>query len=134
MNIRVDREPSNHVCTMGMLYIDDMFECYSLEDPVRAEKVKGHTAIPAGKYRVIINRSIRFKKDLPLLLEVPNFEGIRIHAGNIASDTEGCILVGKDRGRDSIGRSREAMADLQEQIADALNRGEQVWIELRQMD
>ena len=82
--------------TIGKLYIDDVFFCYTLEDVVRPTgvKIKGETAIPYSTYKVIINHSQRCDKDLPLLLDVPNFEGIRIHAGNAAKDTEGCILVG----------------------------------------
>jgi hypothetical protein len=72
--------------TIGELYKDDKFVCYTLEDKTRPEKIKHETAIPAGDYSIIVNQSPRFKKRLPLLLNVPNFTGIRIHAGNYADN------------------------------------------------
>ena len=83
--------------TIGALSVDGVFVCFTLEDQVRTAgvKVPGQTAIPAGIYRLVITPSERFKEDLSLLLDVPGFEGIRIHAGNTREDTEGCILVGQ---------------------------------------
>src|SRR4051812_4869970 len=96
--------------TIGKLYIDGVFECYTLEDKVRADGVKiaGATAIPAGRYEVIINYSNRFKRLMPLLLNVLNFIGIRIHWGNKSKDTEGCLLLGQTVGKDFIGHSVDA--------------------------
>jgi len=98
--------------TIGELHIDGKFECYTLEDKEREVKIKSETAIPKGEYKVIINQSNRFKKLLPLLLNVPNFEGVRIHSGNSNHDTEGCILVGTTRSEDYIGNSRLAFEKL----------------------
>ena len=111
--------------TIGVLRLGE-FSCFTLEDRVRdpGVKVYGETAIPAGHYQVVVTRSEHFSRKasakaghpvdvfLPLLLEVPNFTGIRIHSGNDDHDTEGCILVGRSRGRDWIGDSRAALADL----------------------
>ena len=81
--------------TFGKLYLNDMtFLNYTLEDKVREIKIKHQTTIPAGTYEIIINKSERFKQMMPLLLNVPGFDGIRIHKGNSAIDTSGCILVG----------------------------------------
>lgn len=94
--------------TIGALYVDGVFECYTLEDALRPSKLYGRTAIPRGRYEVIINFSNRFKEYMPLLLHVPDFEGVRIHSGNTSEDTLGCILVGQTKGVNVIGASRKA--------------------------
>lgn len=110
MKLLLQREPSTKQSTPGKLFIDGAFECYTLEDIVRARGVKvyGQTAIPAGTYQVVLTMSPRFKRVLPLLLNVPGFEGIRIHPGNKAEDTDGCILVGDAPAPDWLGQSRVA--------------------------
>lgn len=108
MIIEIKRLHKTNTSTIGELLIDGIWECFTLEDVERDVKIKGETAIPKGKYNVIINQSNRFKRLLPLLLNVPNFEGVRIHAGNTNHDTEGCILVGKTRSNNFIGQSRKA--------------------------
>lgn len=105
--------------TVGELYVDGKFECYTLEDKEREVKIKCETAIPKGEYKVIINLSNRFKILLPLLISVPNFEGVRIHPGNTNHDTEGCILVGTTRSKDFIGSSRIAFKKLFEKMKKA---------------
>lgn len=99
--------------TIGLLSLGD-FLCFTLEDRVRAAglKVQNETAIPAERYQVIVNFSQRFQRRMPLLLDVPMFTGIRIHSGNTAADTKGCILVGEWRAPDWVGESRRAFADL----------------------
>ena len=108
MKIEVKRLYKTENSTIGELTIDGKFECYTLEDKERNVKIKCETAIPKGAYKVIINQSNRFKKLMPLVLNVPNFEGIRIHPGNSNHDTEGCILVGQTRSKDYISKSRKA--------------------------
>lgn len=87
--------------TIGKLYLDGVYFCDTLEDKVRdlnkEAKVPGETAIPAGRYKVIVNMSSRFKRLLPRLLNVPHFDGILIHRGNTSKDTSGCILVGENK-------------------------------------
>lgn len=132
MRLRLDRVQCDHDVTIGKLSIDDSFECYTLEDPLPADgvKVPGRTCIPAGLYPLVITWSPRFKRDLILLQYVPQFTGVRIHAGNTVADTEGCILVGMDRMPKSIGRSQRALARLQPKVATALQAGELVAIEI----
>ena len=112
MKIEVKRLHRTDNSTIGELSIDGKFECYTLEDIERDVKIKGETAIAKGTYKVIINQSNRFKRLLPLLIGVPNFEGVRIHAGNSNHDTEGCILVGQNRSLDYITKSRKAFDSL----------------------
>ena len=114
MKLHLERFLIGEQRTIGKLLIDGEFFCYTLEDRIREPgfKVYGATAIPAGTYDIAMTYSPRFKMVLPLLREVPDFDGIRIHAGNTESDTEGCILVGFDSGPDHIGSSRKALAAL----------------------
>ena len=107
--------------TIGELYVGMEKVCYTLEDTVCQEglKVYGRTAIPSGRYEVVLNYSNRFQKFLPLLLNVPNFEGVRLHCGNKPEDTSGCILVGKTKNEDQpdyIFESRAAFTELMAQI------------------
>lgn len=112
MKLLLKRLHKTDVSTIGELYVDGVFECYTLEDVERDVKIKSETAISKGTYKVIVTMSNRFKRMLPLLINVPNFEGVRIHAGNTNHDTEGCILVGQTRSKDFIGKSRKAFDNL----------------------
>jgi hypothetical protein len=94
VELRLTRKEFTDRSTIGELHVNGVFECFTLEDTVRPVKIKGETAIPEGRYEVVVNFSERFQRPLPLLLNVPNFEGVRIHPGNTDKDTEGCILVG----------------------------------------
>lgn len=126
---RVDLKPGR---TIGVLYVDGARECWTLEDEVRPDGIKiwGETAIPAGVYRVDLTISPRFKRELPLLINVANFSGVRIHPGNTAGDTEGCILVGQDRAADSILKSRAAFDILLAKIRSAQRRKEPITMEI----
>lgn len=130
MELLLKRETLTEESTVGSLFVNGVFECYTLEDKVRKSKIKGKTAIPSGRYEVVISFSNRFQKFLPLLLDVPNFEGIRIHSGNTANDTEGCILVGKSKGVNSVLNSRAAFVSLFQKIQAAVKK-EKVWIEVK---
>lgn len=92
--------------TIGNIYVNGQYFADSLEDTVRDVKIKGKTAIPAGKYLILMTYSNRFKKIMPLLIDVPGFEGVRIHSGNTPEDTEGCILVGKNTIKGQLTSSR----------------------------
>jgi hypothetical protein len=129
MNIRLLRKTFTEESTIGDLTVNGQPECFTLEDKVRAVKIHGKTAIPAGIYEVTITFSEKFKKPLPLLLNVSNFAGIRIHSGNTAVDTEGCILVGTTKGPDRVNNSRVAFKALFAKIEAALKK-EKVFIEV----
>ena len=138
MLLEVRREPSANGCTLGSLYVDGEFECFTLEDvirevalqPVALWKIPGLTAIPSGAYQVIVNMSNRFQKLLPLLVDVPGFAGVRIHSGNRAADTEGCILVGSRRGTAAVLESHVAFEALFAKIQAAIGRGEAVQVRI----
>jgi len=153
MELLVQREPSRDLTTMGVLQADDAqsrLYLFTLEDQVRPAGVKvyGETAIPAGRYPVMITRSSKFNKYLPLLVGVPMFDGVRIHSLNNRKQTMGCIGVGQtsadldgDLAEDVIQRSRAAMDALMMKIArrdgedpDGVERWvlkEATWIDIR---
>jgi hypothetical protein len=129
MELAVKRTDANGVRTIGLFFIDGLNYCWTLEDAIReGPKIHGKTAIPPGRYRVIINHSQRFNRDMPLLCNVPGFEGIRIHTGNTDANTDGCILVGEARGDNAIFKSRAAFDPLFQRLKAAIGRKEQIWI------
>ena len=130
MNIKIDRHFKGKDYTISRLSIDGSYFCDTIEDPVRDIKIKGNTAIPAGRYKVICTFSPRFNRILPLLEKVPNFEGIRIHPGNDQNDTEGCILPGLNKVKGKVVDSRIWFERLYRIIADALKKNEEVWLEV----
>lgn len=119
MQLRIQRKPSGKKSTFGELIINSVFQCYTLEDPVRSEKIAGETAIPAGEYKIDLTYSPKFKMLLPLLLHVPNFTDIRIHAGNSEVDTAGCVLVGERLVLGQLWYSRRALNNVLEKIVGA---------------
>lgn len=123
MNLTLYRKWFTDISTTGVLFIDGEFFCYTLEDVVREQKIYGKTAIPYGTYEVIINFSNRFQKTMPLLLNVPNFEGIRIHNGNTADHTEGCLLLGFTKAKDFIGNSKSAFNSFMPKLQAGLKTG-----------
>lgn len=123
MRLTLKRIAKKKDYTIGRLYINGDYFCDTIEDTVRItsadslsemrrKKIQNKTAIPDGSYEVIITMSARFKKLLPLLLNVPAFEGARIHSGNTADDTEGCIIVGKNDKVGWVSDSRNTMTKL----------------------
>jgi hypothetical protein len=128
MHLRVIREPSLAGATLGSLYVNNVWECWTLEDEIRDVKVAGVTAIPAGAYPVVLSQSARFQRELPEVQHVPNYAGIRIHAGNTIADTEGCLLVGQARKAGTIALSRPALDALMVKLRAAA--GEPVTITL----
>lgn len=112
MQINVKRTFKGQKYTIGKLYIDGHYLCDTLEDTVRpaGTKIAGKTAIPAGTYKVKKTMSPRFKKVLPEILNVPGFSGVRIHAGNTAADTDGCLLLGLNKAKGKVLESQATMA------------------------
>lgn len=117
MRLTLKRIANRPTYCIGRLYINGKYFCDTLEDTDRGMssamgedmlkelKIKGETAIPVGIYKVLITYSPKYKKNMPLINNVPAFSGIRIHSGNSAKDTEGCILVGKNT---VVGRLTES--------------------------
>lgn len=144
MNILLDRDVLVTTYTLGKLSVDGRHIGYTLEDPMREIvtergytwmrrlKLAGRTAIPAGRYEVIVSFSQRFRRMLPLLLRVPDFEGIRIHGGNTVDDTEGCPLLGLERdiNRGRIWNCPPAVDALTSLIRQA-TQTEKVWMEVK---
>ena len=114
-----------------LIYICDTLEPQWRDYAKGARKIKGKSAIPEGRYPVVITYSPTFKKWLPLLVNVPMFEGIRIHAGNTVEDTKGCILVGENLKKGMVLNSRKYLKIVKEKIVEAKDKGEGVWIEIR---
>ena len=137
MKIVVQRTVFTERSTIGQMFVDDVFQCHTLEDRDRFiedghEKVYKETAMPRGLYKLTVNMSDRFKRPLPLIHNVPQFTGVRIHSGNHEGNTEGCILVGtyKESKPDWISNSRDAFKPLFEKICNALDDMEPVTLEV----
>lgn len=132
MKIQVTRQIFDDESTLGTMTVDGEFQCYTLEPmtrPVGAQKVPGKTAIPYGLYNVEITFSPHFNRDMPLLDNVPDFEGVRIHSGNLPIDTDGCCLVGEKEGKDVILQSVAAFDPLFAKIKAAIDSGDTVTID-----
>ena len=127
MNLELHREVLTEKSCKGSLWVDSQFECYTLEDPPRAEKIPGITGISAGDYEVVLNWSPRFQEIMPLLLHVKGFSGIRIHWGNIPEHTDGCILVGTSWTNDRIYESKLAYHNLMTKLKAT---EEEIWLHI----
>lgn len=137
MEITLTRIARHKTYTIGRLAIDGEYICDTLEPTWRdigwgrpGRKIAGKTAIPEGRYPVVVTFSPRFRRWLPLLLHVPLFEGIRIHAGNTADDTAGCILPGLNKKKGRVIDSRIWEHRIVRRLANR-PEGEAVWIEVK---
>lgn len=148
MELKLKRTDFTDTSTIGELSINGVFECFVLEDTDRglkqsmslsesvATKLHGKTAIPYGSYKIVVTKSERFSKMngkpvyLPILLNVPNYEGVRIHTGNKPEDTEGCLLPARKKGKNVVSESTLAFNQLNDKINNALKIGEVVTIEI----
>lgn len=140
MELKVFRKVFTDESTIGELFINGEFFCYTLEDKDRGliktqplteiaqKKLFGKTAIPLGKYDLAMTYSNRFQKYMPQVLNVPAFDGVRIHTGNKAVDTEGCLLCGFGKGENLITDSKSAFSALMKKIV-AIEKKEKITIE-----
>lgn len=135
MMLELNRIAKKPLYTIGRLFVDGKYFCDTLEDRCRdldkEEKVMNETAIPEGIYEVIVNVSAKFRRKLPLLLDVPHFSGIRIHRGNMDKDTSGCILVGENKQQGRVINSTGYELKLTEMIEKAMLSGEKIVIQVR---
>lgn len=141
MELLLERKYPKNNYTIGNLFINGKFYCNIIEDVVRdinkngsfdcgEFKISGHTAIPYGKYEIQVTYSPKFKRKLPLLLNVKHFEGIRIHRGNTAKDSSGCLIPGENTKRGMVLNSTKYELELTNLIESANKRGEKVIIEI----
>ena len=143
MEIKLIRKYYQAKYTIGRLYVNNRFFSDCLEPPslhltersalgtILIAKYKGYRAIPTGRYRILITRSRRFGRWLPMLLNVKGFEGIRIHAGNKPEDTRGCILLGFNRRKGYVLDSTRCVLTLVKMVTEAIAKGEKVFVEVR---
>lgn len=141
MKLTLKRIALRPTYTIGKLYIDDVYFCDTIEDTVKdlnkngkfdngEKKIHSKTAIPYGTYEIKWTYSPRFKKYTPQLMNVPSFEGIRIHAGNTSADTEGCLILGKNKQVGKVLNSRDTINKFYPIIKKACSNGK-VTIEIK---
>lgn len=141
MKLTLKRIALRPTYTIGKLYIDDVYFCDTIEDTVRdlnkngkfdngEKKIYFKTAIPYGTYEIKWTYSPRFKKYTPQLMNVPSFEGIRIHAGNTSDDTEGCLILGENKQVGKVLNSRATINKFYPIIKKACSNGK-VTIEIK---
>ena len=153
MELELRRIARRDTYTIGRLYIDGEYFCDTCEDKDRglrqdlpvsvnqARKVRGQTAIPTGRYRVTLGvKSQKYSKKkqyaacngyVPRLINVPAFDGILIHIGNTAADSEGCILVGRNKKVGMVLESTNTFWQLYNRLQQADSRGEQIYITVK---
>lgn len=141
MNLLLDRKYLKENYTIGKLHINDVYFCDTLEDKVvdvdksgkidnGEVKIYGQTAIPYGKYKVVLSYSPRFGRIMPRILDVPGFNGILIHIGNTIKDTDGCILVGRNKTVGMVNESTTTFNELFRQMEVAEKTGENMTINI----
>lgn len=141
MELLLERKYPKSNYTIGNLFLNGKFYCNILEDTVRdinkngtfdcgEFKISGHTAIPYGEYEVKVTYSPKFRRELPLLLDVKHFEGIRIHRGNTEKDSSGCLLPGENTKKGMVLNSTKYELELTKLIKDCNNRREKVIIKI----
>ena len=142
MKLRLRRRYLGSEYTIGSLFIDGVYLCDTIEDKVRdhnqdgdlndpgERKVFGETAIPYGKYKIDLTMSPKFRRLLPIIENVSHFTGIRIHRGNTAGDSHGCILPGKNKIKGKVINSTKYEMKIVEVMLEVIKRGETIAIEI----
>ncbi|MBF1506472.1 MAG: hypothetical protein HXN91_00015 [Prevotella pallens] len=142
LNLKLERKWKKEKYTIGNLYVNGVFFSNVLEDKTRGLrqnmtleeikkiKIHGQTAIPSGRYEIRVTLSARFRRQLPVLLNVPGYVGVRIHPGNTDANTEGCLLPGKNDRVGQVSNSRATMAILQQRIEETIAQGGKVFIDI----
>lgn len=135
MHIKAHRNYFTDNTTISNVTVDDHFVCFFLEDKDRkledgGTKVYGKTAIPRGFYDIKMDYSPKYKKNMPHILDVPQYEGVRIHPGNEEKDTEGCLLPGMSYKKDWVSESNKAYELLLSMMINAWQAGENVTLEI----
>lgn len=145
MEIIVSRDKNNGDTTIGRMFIDGEFECWTLEDQPNEKKVYGETRIPAGTYEVKLRtegttheaykkRFQNVHKGTLHLQDIPGFKYVLIHIGNTDEDTLGCILVGNSVKDWKLVDSTKAYLKMYQKVSEALLEGEKVTITLQDND
>jgi len=139
MEIKIIRSEFESDRTIGKMYLNGSFFCHTLEDTdrnlhedmsssiIKQTKIAKKTCIPYGRYRVILSYSTKLKRYLPLILDVPNWRGIRIHKGSGPEWSSGCPLVGLDRKGNRLSNIEKAEKQLID-ILDSVNKTEEIYI------
>jgi hypothetical protein len=142
MKLRLRRRYLGETYTIGSLFINGVYLCDAIEDPVRdlnkdgdlqdpgEEKVYGETSIPYGMYIMDLTMSPKFKRLLPLVKNVKHFTGIRIHRGNKAKDSQGCILPGENKIKGQVIKSTKYEMEIVEKMLQAIRNGEDITLEV----
>ena len=142
MRLKLKRRYFGEDYTIGSLFIDGVYFCDTIEDKnmdfnrdgdlldPEEDKVYGETAIPFGVYKIELSMSPRFKRLLPLVLDVKHFTGIRIHRGNTAKDSHGCILPGENKERGKVLNSTKYELSLVAKMQYNLERGKDIELEI----
>ncbi len=143
MDLKIIRKYKKQNYTLGRLYIDGQYFCDTLEDTdrgltsdmpleeIKKKKIYGKTAIPSGLYTILYTYSPKYKRLMPLVDNVKGFSGIRIHSGNSAEDSLGCILLGKNTKVGMVTDSRNTCKKFYKLIEDAIyKKGEAITLKI----
>jgi hypothetical protein len=147
LELKIFRKYKQPTYTIGKFSVEGEYKCDTCEDPVRdlndynhdgdfddpgEGKIYGKTAIPCGRYRILFTYSMKLKRSLPILVDVPGFTGIRIHGGKDSGWSEGCPLVGENKIKGGLVNYKYWETTIGNIVRDAINNGMQVWITIEE--